>query len=311
MTMTDSTDSTDSTDTPEGGTPEPEQIRTERFAAEEPVSLDITVATGRLTVQLRDEPGVEVEVRDDPAAAGPWPAPLFELLGWVGQQFNLPVGPETSDEAIDQTRIDFTLGRLVVRTPGGLTAKSAPLAVTVRAPAGSRVQVRTGSARTRITGTAGRINVASGGGDITVDGSDGDVEIVTGSGAVTLGEVRGALKARSGTGSIEVAGVGGSANLFTGSGDVRLGAVQDNVVVRTGSGDLTVAEAVNGRIALVTGSGDIRIGVRAGCAALVDLASGSGRTHSELTFSRKPPEARATLRLYGRTRSGNAVVTTA
>jgi hypothetical protein len=298
MTMTDS----DSTE---------DLVRRERFDVEGPATLDLTVGTGRLTVKLSDEPGIEVEVRDDPAAAGPWPGPLFDLLGWVGQQFNLPVGPEASDEAINETKIDYTGTRLVVHTPGGLSGRTVPLAVTIRAPAGSRLQIRTGSAPTTIIGTAGRLNVASGGGDITTGDTEGDVEIYTGSGTVTLGKVRGGLKARSGTGSIDVAAVHADTSLYTGSGDVRLGVVEDNVVVRTGSGDLTVAEAAVGRIALVTGSGDIRIGVRSGRHALVDLASSSGRTHSELAFSRQSPEEQAPLRLYGRTRSGNAVVTAA
>jgi hypothetical protein len=285
-----------------------EVIRRENFDAAGPLDIDVALGAGRVTVALTEEPGVTVEVRYDPTATNAWLQGLSSVLNWFGGQFGEEL--ETAKvTAVRDTRIEMAGGRLIVHTPK--RNHMVPLAVTVRAPASSHLEVSVGSADVAVTGPAGRVRLQVGSGNVTLDRADGIAEINSGSGALRLGPMLGGLRARSGSGEIEVSSVGGSTTLVTGSGDVWLGAVQSDVRVRTGSGDLTVADAASGQVELVTGSGEIRVGVRSGTTAMVDLRSGSGQARSELAVSDTAPTQPARLKLRGRTGSGNAVVTSA
>ncbi len=285
-------------------------VREEEFEAAGPIEIDVAVGAGRIEVRLSDRSGVRVTVRHDEDAADQWIPGLSGLLNWVNGQFGAAT-ENAPDDAVRQTRIDLTGSRLVVRTPKPLPMRGVPLAIVVEAPNGSHVESKSGSASLVTTGSAGRLNVISGTGDVSVDRADGVASVNSGSAAVRLGPMMGGVRVKSGSGDIEVSSVGGHSALFTGSGDVWLGAVQSDVMVRTGTGDITVADAACGAIELVTGSGELRVAVRSGTAAMVDLVSHAGQARSELDVSNTPPSKEAKLTVRGRTGSGNAVITTA
>jgi hypothetical protein len=293
--------------TSDGGYTQPEPSRKQYFDASGPLDIDLALGAGRVTVALVEEPGVAVEVRYDPTATNPWMQGISSVLNWFGGQFGS--SDDTKYIAVDETRIDLIGNRLIVHTPK--RGHMIPLAVTVRAPAGSNLEVSAGSADMTVTGPAGRVKLSTGSGNVALDRADGPADIHSGSGALRLGPMLGGLRARSGSGEIEVSSVGGTTTLTTGSGDVWLGAVQSDVRARTGSGDLTVADAACGQVELITGSGEIRVGVRSGTAAMVDLKSGSGQARSELNLSDQPPADAPRLQVRGRTGSGNAVITAA
>jgi Putative adhesin len=309
-TMNDTTGD-ESADQPEDARPEDAvgPVRRQGFDASGPIDLDVSLGAGRMTVVLQDEPGVSVEIRHDPTADNPWLQGINDVLNWFGGQFGGPGGEDAIAAAVEGTRVELAGSRLLVHTPK--RARTVPLGVTVRAPSGSNLLLRAGSADITVTGQAGRVTLSTGSGNVALDRADGPAVVTAGSGALRLGPMLGGLRARSGSGEIEVSSVGGSTTLLTGSGDVWLGAVQSDVQARTGSGDLTVADAACGKIDLITGSGEIRVGVRSGSAARVDLRSGSGQARSELTVSNQPPADAPKLAIRGRTGSGNAVVTAA
>jgi hypothetical protein len=290
------------------GQPQDGVIRRENFDAEGPLDVDVSIGAGRVTIALAEEPGATVEVRYDPSATNAWLQGLSSVLNWFGGQFGDGFD-EAKGAVVAETRIELVGRRLLVHSPK--RHRMVPLAVTVRAPAGSHLELTAGSADMVVTGPAGKVKLHTGSGSVTMDRADGAAEINSGSGALRLGPMLGGLRARSGSGEIEVSSVGGTTTLITGSGDVWLGAVQSDVRVRTGSGDLTVADAACGHVELITGSGDIRVGVRSGTAAMVDLKSGSGQARSELGLSNRPPAEAPRLQVRGRTGSGNAVVSSA
>ncbi|MGH3621375.1 MAG: DUF4097 family beta strand repeat-containing protein, partial [Sciscionella sp.] len=309
--------------------------------------LALSIGAGRLRVRLSDEPGVHIEVRHDPTAGNAWTQGISGLMSWVSQQFGRnrfgqggfgsgfgagsfgqggsepgafglgnvdwsSLGQGWQDDvpagAVRQAKVEQSGRRIVVRTSQAPPLKLVPLAVTVQAPSGSQLDLRSGTAEVTVTGRAGQVQLDCGTGDVTVDHADGRVDVHTGSGAVRLGPMLAGLKARSGSGDIEVSSVGDTASVVTASGDVWLGAVQADVTVRTGAGDLTVADASRGQLALVTGSGKITVGVHAGITAAVELVSHSGSARSELPISDQPPEEPEQLRIRGRTGSGTVVV---
>jgi hypothetical protein len=292
---------------------ESDVVRQQSFEADGVVEIDVTLMSGRVQVHLVDEPGVHVEVRHDPTASSSWTDGLNGLLSWVSDQFGaaqqVPGGGGPA-EAVRQTRVDLTGQRLRVQSSKALPLRAIPLAVTVRAPSGSHVSTRTGSADVSVTGPAGRLEVNTDRGEVSADRAESAAEVNSGSGAVRLGPMLGGLRAKTGSGDLEVSSIGGNTILLTGTGDVWLGAVQGDVQARTGSGDVTVADAASGKLQMATGSGELRIGIRPGVTAQVDLSSGSGQARSELEVSSRPPATEPALFITGRTGSGDAVVTT-
>jgi len=294
---------------------EADVVRQQSFDVDGVVEIDIALISGRVQVHLVDEPGVHVEVRYDPSTGESWTAGLSGLLSWVNDQFGsgkdqkpAQVGPS---EAVRDARIDLIGQRLKVQSSKALPLRAIPLSVVVRAPSGSHVTSKTGSANVSVTGAAGRLDVTTGTGDITADRADAAAEVNSGSGDLRLGPMLAGLRAKTGSGDVEVSSIGGNTILYTGTGDVWLGAVQHDVQIRTGSGDVTVADAASGKLQLATGSGEIRIGIRAGVNAQIDVSSRSGQARSDLPVSTKSPETQPTLFVTGLTGSGDALVTTA
>ena len=286
--------------------------RRENFAASGPLDIDVSITSGTVTVHLVDEPLAGVEIVHGPASENPFLQSLSSIMEWVSDRFGDPMGAseEMAKAAVEESRISLVGQRLSVTGPKQ-RLRMVPLAVTVRAPAGSHVSVHSGSADVTVTGPAGRCSIETGSGEVAVDRADGYASIAAGSGALRLGPMLGGLKARSGSGEIEVSSVGGPATVSTGSGDVWFGAVQDNVTAKTGSGDLTIADAASGDIDLTTGSGEIRVGVRPGTSAMIDLVSRSGQARSDLDVAERPHADAPKIRLRARTSSGNALVTSA
>jgi putative adhesin len=289
-------------------------VRQQSFTHDGPAELDIAAGPGRIDVRLVDEPGVHVEVRHDPDGASPFAMGVSNLMNWLNTQFG-PGSAEPSanlaTEAVRQTRVDFTGGRLVVRTPKDMQLRNVAISVSVQAPVGSHVTAKSGSGDVAVSGAAGRLELLTGSGRISADQAAGSAKVDTGSGVVRLGPMASGVRAKTGSGDVEVTSVGGVTTVITGSGDVWLGAVSSDVLARTGSGNVTVTDASAGQLELHTGSGEIRIGVRAGSPAEIDLSSGSGEARSELDLSSTPPDSAPSLRIRGRTGSGSALVSAA
>jgi putative adhesin len=294
--------------------PNDELVRIDEFDTDVPLELDVGVTIGRVEIVLEGDSGARVELRHDQGEQQPWVAGVNSLLSWVGERFGdqLGVDPAASPaEAVRQSRIEKLGNRLVVQAPKAWQLRNVALAVTVRAPAGSHIEVRAGAADVTVSGSAGRVDLLTGSGEIKLDRADGSATVRTGSGGIKLGPTLGGLQLRSGSGNVEASSLAGSATLATGTGDVWLGAVSGEVMARTGSGDLSVADAASGTLDLITGSGEVRVGIRGGTSAEVDLTSSGGRVSSELDVSDTAPEGSVKLKVRARTGSGNAVVTRA
>ncbi|WP_410654391.1 DUF4097 family beta strand repeat-containing protein [Amycolatopsis sp. lyj-112] len=292
-----------------------ETVRIEDFDAEGPIEIDVSVTIGRVTIELTDGTGVHAELRRDGGEQEPWVNGMTSLLSWVGERFGDQLGTDpgmSAGDALQQARIEKVGNRLVVQSPKAWQLKNIPLGLTVRAPAGSHLEVRAGAASVTVTGPAGRADILTGSGDIGLERADGSAIIRTGTGDIKLGPTLSGLQLRTGSGSVEASSVGGSATVATGTGDVWLGAVEGDVLARTGSGDLSVADAASGSLELTTGSGEVRVGIRGGVRAEVDLTSTTGAVSSELDVSESAPsEGDVVLKVRARTGTGNAVVTSA
>ncbi|MBA8823382.1 hypothetical protein FHX42_000711 [Saccharopolyspora lacisalsi] len=296
-----------------------ELVRTNDFDTERAIELDISNHIGPVTVELTETALTHVEIRHDPESGSPdWRSGLSGLLSWVSEQIGDNVAKngggtveDSTAEALRQTRIDMTGNRLAVHPPGTPPLRTVPLAVKVQAPTGSQVGVRTGSGTVTITGEAGKARIQTGSGDVTTQRVTGSATVRTGSGQLRLGAMPAGVHARSGSGEIEIAALEEASSVVTGNGDVWLGTVGGDVLVRSGSGTLSVADAASGKTELITGSGGLHVAVRHGTLADVDLTSSTGTARSELVVSEEPPPQEPALRIFGRTGSGEALITSA
>lgn len=346
--MTDFTKNVPPNDGPQQDEPaEADVVRQESWQCSGTAEIEIGVDVGGVRVDLVEVPEgstgeVRVEVRHDPDAGGFFGQGVRGIMNWVsnasanwsGKGFggtwdggssegapwdtgNWDLGnwdmARLAAEAVRATEISWTEGgrRLVVRTPQQMPLRIVPLAVTVSAPAGSRLAARTGTGDVIVTGRAGWTALRTGTGRVRTDDVDGDLDVQSGSGDVTIGAARGRSRVRTGTGTISIDAAGGPIDVKAGSGDVLLGRLDGDLDARTGSGDLRVTDVVSGRCEVTTGSGDLTIGVHEGVWAEVDLSSGSGTARSDLVVNSTAPGGSTTVHLRGRTGSGDVLVTRA
>ncbi|MBO1416267.1 DUF4097 family beta strand repeat-containing protein [Streptomyces sp. FH025] len=128
---------------------------------------------------------------------------------------------------------------------------------------------------------AGRIEVGSVGGRLTVKNSNGDTEI---------DEVRGELSANASNGRIHVGHAGSDVEAKTANGHIRLGRV------------------VRGKVTLQSGVGDLEIGIAEGTAAWLDVHSKFGAVRNTLGAAEGPGEARETVEVRGTTQVGSVII---
>ncbi|MCX4567569.1 DUF4097 family beta strand repeat-containing protein [Streptomyces albogriseolus] len=194
------------------------------FDTPAPISVALDVAAGRIRFVAADRTDTVVEV--------------------------LPADTAKSRDtkAAEQTRVAYDGGVLRIDGPQGknqLLGPSGSVDITVRLPAGSRVEAKAAGAELRGEGRLG---------DVVIEGAQGTVELD------------------------EAA----SARLTVLAGDVSVGRLGGPAEISTQKGDIRVTEALRGRVTLRTEHGDIAVGAARGVSASLDAGTGYGRVHNTL-----------------------------
>lgn len=150
-------------------------------------------------------------------------------------------------KAAEQTTVAYADGVLRIENPvkPQYLGPSGAVEVTVKLPAGSRVEARAGAAELR---TVGRL------GDVVFDGAYRRIKL----------DEAASLRLTAVDGDVEVGRLGGAAQISTARGDIR------------------IAEATSGTVQLSTQSGDIAVGAAAGVSAAMDAGTGHGRISNAL-----------------------------
>ncbi|MEU6906050.1 DUF4097 family beta strand repeat-containing protein [Streptomyces coeruleorubidus] len=162
----------------------------------------------------------------------------------------LPADPSKSRDTktAEKTAVTYTDGvlRITASASGNqFTGPSGAVEVTVRLPAGSRVEVKADSTELRGVGRLG---------DVVVDGAYRRIKI----------DEAASVRLTAIDGDVEVGRLGGPAEISTARGDIR------------------IAEAVRGTVVLRTQSGDISVVAAAGVSAALDAGTGYGRVSNSL-----------------------------
>ncbi|MEU8235471.1 DUF4097 family beta strand repeat-containing protein [Actinoplanes sp. NPDC048967] len=156
-----------------------------------------------------------------------------------------PADPAKSSDlrTAEQTTVSYSDGVLRIQAAAPknpLLGSTGSVEVTVRLPAGSRIEAKSAAAELRGVGRLG---------DITVEGAYRQIKIDE----------------------------AGSVRLTAVDGDVEVGRLNGPAEISTTRGDIRIAEAVRGTVVLRTQSGDISVAAAAGVSAVLDAGTGHGR----------------------------------
>ncbi|MFD8084598.1 DUF4097 family beta strand repeat-containing protein [Kitasatospora sp. NPDC059722] len=150
-------------------------------------------------------------------------------------------------KAAEQTTVAYADGVLRIENPvkSQYVGPSGSVDVTVKLPAGSRVEAKAAAAELR---TVGRL------GDVSFEGAYRRIKL----------DEAASLRLIAVDGDVEVGRLGGPAEISTARGDIR------------------IAEATGGTVRLGTQSGDITVDAAAGVSAALDAGTGHGRISNAL-----------------------------
>jgi DUF4097 and DUF4098 domain-containing protein YvlB len=251
----------------------------------------------------------------------------------AGDRADTVVDIRPSDEFNDEdvraarsTQVDYTNGRLVVRTEkehatgGGLSisklvespagwARSLLLGpgsvdVTIELPAGSRLDVRaaasvlcrgplgevsasTSDGDIRVE-QAGRLKVKSTHGDISVTRASGHADVNTTHGSIHIGESDGTAVVKTAHGDVNIREVTGELRLNSAHGDITVDRALAGVAAKTAYASVRIGEVVAGSIVMETTGGGLELGIREGTAAWLDVSSTYGTVDVSLDPSDHP-----------------------
>jgi DUF4097 and DUF4098 domain-containing protein YvlB len=275
------------------------------FDTPEPVSvaIDLVVGDAHITASDRDDTVVQVRPSDG--------------------------SHEPDVRAAEQTRVEYTAGRLLVKAPRqrglGLFGKPGSIDVTIELPAGSDLQADASVAAFRCAGRLGACRIKTSTGDVQLDHT-GPLDLSTGIGAIIVDRVAGHAEVSTGSGRLRVREIDGTAVIKNSNGDswvgeitgdLRVNAANGNISVdhakagvtaSTANGDIRIGEVAHGSASLKTSLGEIEVGVQAGTAARLDVSTQFGRVHNHLDAADGPEPADETVEVRARTSYGDIVI---
>ncbi|MFD6314305.1 DUF4097 family beta strand repeat-containing protein [Streptomyces nigra] len=215
------------------------------FDAPAPIALVLDVPAGRLQLIAGERRDATVEVRPADASHG---------------------RDVEAAERIDVTCADGVLS-VTAATPSGMRSLRDPgsVEVTVRLPAGSRVDAKASLAELRGVGRLG---------DLAFEGAQATVKVDEAD----------------------------SARLALQAGDITVGRLRGAAEISTEKGDIAVTEAVHGQVTLRTGHGAVTVGAARDVSAALDAGTAYGRVHNSL---KNADGAGAALQIHATTGYGD------
>jgi DUF4097 and DUF4098 domain-containing protein YvlB len=233
------------------------------FETPSPLSVDVRNGAGTVLVEGAETAETEVEVE-----------PL----------------DETAEELVDSVRVELRGRDLRIETPErrGFFGRNPKLAVRVRCPEGSRLDVRTRSADVETRGRLESADVKSASGDVELDQVEREARVQTASGDVEI-ELAGSVAVNTASGDATVGHCLGELKANLVSGDLTVRTADGSVESHTVSGDQRLETVGAAPVAVNSVSGDVLVRVRRGATVWLDVRSISGDTESELELGDGPP----------------------
>jgi len=276
------------------------------FDTPQPIEVRLELGVGHVRITAADRPSTVVSVQpSDPAKQG-------------------------DVSAAEQTRVDFSGGRLVIKGPRGLR-QWAPwrgresVDVDIELPEGSRLGGETGVVDLHATGRLGDVDFTTGIGQVDMDRA-GAFRVRSGVGDIGAAEVSGPVDARTGTGRIDIGRADASVVVKNSNGDtsigdasgelrvqsangaISVGRSRSSVVAKSAMGNIRIDTVTAGSVVAQTGYGQIDVGILAGVPAWLDLQTGLGQVRRELDGSAEPSPGENTAEVRASTGMGNITI---
>ncbi len=233
------------------------------FETPEPISVTVDLGVGDIRIVAGDRTDTVVDVSpSDPAKKG-------------------------DVSAAEQTRVEFANGRLVVRAPKGWRqwtpwGGGGSIDVQIDLPSGSRVGGSGGVAPLRCSGRLAECRYRTGVGDIGLDEA-GRVELKTGAGDISVTRVDGPAEVTTGSGAIRIAGIDETAVVRNGNGDTWIGEVGGDARVNAANGTISI-DLARATVAAKTANGHVRLGEVERGAVVAQSAFGKVEVHARTSF---------------------------
>jgi DUF4097 and DUF4098 domain-containing protein YvlB len=272
------------------------------FETPEPITADIEIYVGQVRINASDRTDTVVEVRPgDPSS-------------------------ETSVQAAEQTIVEFSGGRLLVKGPkpkglAYLRAWRGHIDVTVDLPAASRIDAKVAAdliatgplGETILRSSNGDLRLEETGplvakssvGDISVDRVTGPAEVIASTGAIRIGTIDGPGTVKNSTGGINLGEATGDLLLKTGTGDVTVGRALAGLTAKTAHGRIRIGAVVRGTVHLENGYGKVSVGIAEGTAAWLDVHSKNGVVRNTLAAAEAPETTDAVVEVHAQTNYGD------
>jgi hypothetical protein len=238
-------------------------------------------------------------------------------------------GNDVDVRAAQDTRVEYTSGRLLVKAPKGrnwgLFTKPGSIDVTIELPAGSQVRGDAGVAAFHCTGPLAECRIKTGVGDVSIDRADridlhtgaggievdqiaGDATVVNGSGQIRLRNVDGTAFVKNSNGDIWIGDITGDLRASTANGSITADRTAAGVSASTAAGDVRIGEIRRGSASLKTAMGEIEFGIRSGTAARLDVSTQFGKVRNEMARADGPETNGEAAEVHARTSFGDIVI---
>jgi hypothetical protein len=232
-------------------------------------------------------------------------------------------------KAAELTRVHYTHGQLVVKTPKLRSwmprSHGGSVAVTVELPAGSHVRGTGQMADYHTDGRLGEcrfrtgmgcveldevetLSVKTGIGDVGAERVAGHADLAVGSGDVRLRELEATAVVKSSNGDTWVGHAAADLRVSAANGSIAVDRADASVVAKSSNGDVRLGEAVRASVVLETRLGDVEVGIPEGTAAWLDVRANAGRVRNALEASEAPEPSAETVEVRARTTAGNIVI---
>ncbi len=160
------------------------------------------------------------------------------------------------DEDLNNLKLEKMDNKVVVKFKG---VDSDQFYIEVSLPTYLSTNISTGGGNIDIKGNLeGKVELASGGGNISLMNVANKLSISTGGGSIAAGNIEGEIKVSSGGGNIAIGNVKGKAEISSGGGNIAVGNVTESGEISTAGGNISVG-TVSGSIKISSAGGNISL----------------------------------------------------
>ncbi len=230
----------------------------------------------------------------------------------------------TDVKVADRTKVDFTGGRLSVKTTVS-GSKEGSVLISIDLPSGSDLVAYLGHSDVHADGPLGgcELHVAKGrarlecvaalqanvaDGEVAIDRIAGGATVEGSQVELQINEAGGPVGLQSSGGRTWIGHARAELDLCSGSGSVHIGRADASVITRTGAGSIRIGRLTRGRAELMNGSEDIEIGISEHTTARIDAKSTRGSVRDLVTAQRDPGPSGDEVVVHARTRHGDIVI---